>query len=182
MLGSSESKFIRNPSLNSAPSITVKFDLVLLTLFGNGLGLIGLWLMSQHARTWQAQSVDPDIEPGLKIHLRGQYRRRMQMSGILASVGFLLNLSNELLFPWQRLPGLFAVYVLVLLVLLLWLMLLAFLDMLGNRVVHGQALARLRAQQRELEESLIKARRAPGPTHLQTKPPTTDSSSSAEWN
>lgn len=153
----------------------MKPDLIALTLFGNGLGFAGLWLMRWHARVWQQQSADPQLERGLKRHYAGQYRRRMQSSGLLAAIGFLLNLSNEFLFPWQRMPGLFAVYVGLLLILLIWLMLLALADLAGNRVVHGLALARLKDQQRQLEQSLAEFRQQKSASEQPPRPP-------ADWN
>lgn len=131
----------------------MKADLIMLHVVALGISLLGGGMMWRHRAAWIRQQGDPEIEPGERVFLHGQYRRRMQASTMLLILGFMLHASNEFLIPWQKLPLLFFVYVVAMLVLVAWMVVLALGDMFAARLVHQAALDRLREQQRQLEHT-----------------------------
>ncbi len=134
-------------------------ELLILHLMAGSISLFGGLMMWRHQAQWKRQQVDPRIEANEKRFLHGQYRRRMQSSGMVAGLGFLLHASNEHLVAWQRAPAGFFVYVCVMLVLVVWIVLLALADYLASQIVHRTALAKLKEQQQELERTVLDLRR-----------------------
>lgn len=133
-------------------------ELLILHLIAGGITLFGALMMWRHRSVWSQQQVDPQIEPGERRFLQGQYRRRMQSSAMICVLGLLLNASNEHLVAWQKAPAGFFVYVCIMLVLVIWIVLLALTDYLASQIVHRTALARLHEQQRQLEEKVHELR------------------------
>lgn len=132
----------------------MKADLIMLHVVALSITLFGAGLIRWHRSQWIRQQQDPAIEPGERLFLSGQYRRRMQASGMLLLLGILLNASNEFLIPWQKFQPLFFAYVGLMLALVAWMVLLALADLFATRIMHQAALARLREQQRELEHTI----------------------------
>jgi len=134
----------------------VKLDLILLHLFAASISLFGGGLMWWHRAQWVRHQRDPAVEPGERLFLNSQYRRRMQTSAMMATLGVLLHGSNEFLIPWQKLSSQFYFYFYVMLMLMLigWMVLLALADWIATRAIHQAAMARLKEHQRQLEHSV----------------------------
>ena len=62
---------------------------------------IGISLMSSHVRSWRRQQNDPTLEEHDRDYYRRRYRRRMQISAMLAVLGVLIGLGDALL-PFQK--------------------------------------------------------------------------------
>lgn len=122
---------------------------------------LGVWLLRWHVRTWRGQREDDTLSERERRHYRGQFRRRMQISGMLVLIGVLIPV-GDLLIPWQKFPRVFALYWGVVLLILAWIMLLAALDWLSSRMnarAARAALFSLQRKQRELEEEAARLRR-----------------------
>lgn len=132
----------------------MKPDLIMLHVVAAVITLLGGWLMWWHRAQWVQQQLNPQLEPAERLFLKSQYRRRMQASAMLTTLGVLLNGSNEFLIPWQRFPLQFFIYVTMMLVVTAWMVLLAMGDWFATRAVHQAALARLKEHQRHLERTV----------------------------
>lgn len=131
-------------------------DRILAPIFGGLLALAGGVAMWLHARAWRRQQ-DEDLEEPDRVHYRGRYRRRMQVSGLIALVGLMIGLGDALV-PWQKVPTLFAIYWLAVILFATWILVLGLADMFATRAHTQAALARIRSQQRVLERQLAEAR------------------------
>jgi thiol:disulfide interchange protein len=112
------------------------------------------------AMAWSAWLIGPGAIPASDpdfIALRRQSRRRLQVNGLLAMAGVLIILVDAWPAVRQR-PLLFVVMVGVILFLCAWMSLLALADMYSTRRHHRVTAARLRAQQRQLEQELEEIR------------------------
>lgn len=140
-----------NPQLeNWVPSAVASTLLVLASVF----------LIRSHIRTWRERRSDPNLDQADVLHYGGQFRRRLQASGILGIIGVLI-VAGDLLIPWQRAPGIFTLFWLAILTMAGYLMLLAVLDVFAT-AAHGRAaLARLKAQRRQLERQAAELREKP---------------------
>ena len=133
-----------------------------------GLALFGLgsWLVASHIQTRRRHLADPTLEERERIFFQRQFRRRMQASGLLASIGIMIPIGDDLFIPWQHFPRGWAAYLMVLLLLVLWVMILAAMDWLATGVhvrTSRNALARLERKQRELQDELERLRSRHGP-------------------
>ena len=116
---------------------------------------IGVGMMSSHVRGWRRQQSDPTLDERDLVYYRRRYRRRMQISAIIAILGVLIGMGDALL-PFQRrhpLPT--TLYWIGVLLLTGWVMVLGLGD-LWSTVAYGRAeLARVRQKQRELERQVV---------------------------
>jgi hypothetical protein len=116
---------------------------------------IGLSTMASHARSWRRQQSDPALEDRDRVYLQRRYRRRTQMSAILAILGVLIGLGDVLLPFQKRHPVPVSLYWIGVLLLTGWLILLALAD-LSSTIAYGRVeLARVRQKRRELERQVI---------------------------
>lgn len=132
-------------------------------LVGLVLVMMGLGLMRWHLVAWRDQRHDPSITDSERLHYRRRYRRRMQTSGLLALLGVLIG-AGDALIPWQKFPLLFVGWIALMLLLVVWIILLALGDMASTTLHSRGELARVRQQQRALEQRLedLKSRRSNG--------------------
>ncbi|MBW3540014.1 MAG: hypothetical protein KY476_07085 [Planctomycetes bacterium] len=133
-------------------------------LVGGVVAFIGLLMMRHHVIRWRTQKNDPELESGERQHYYARYRRRMQTSGLLALIGPLIVLSDPEILPWRKAPGWYGVYLVCLLCLVVWVILQAVGDMASTKAHSRVSLARIRREQRELEQKLaeLKSRRSNG--------------------
>jgi hypothetical protein len=116
---------------------------------------IGVSMMSSHVRGWRRQQSDPTLDERDLVYYRRRYRRRMQISAIIAILGVLIGMGDALL-PFQRrhpLPT--SLYWIGVLLLTGWVMLLGFGDLLSTAAYGRAELARVRQKQRELERQVV---------------------------
>ena len=125
---------------------------------GGLLVLVGLGLVAAHVRSWRQQKRDPDLAESDRLYLYARVRRRVQTSGMIALLGVLLGVGDQL--PnWQNRPGLFGFYWLGVLLLTGWVMLLALGDFFSTRSHARSSLADIRHKQRELERQVAEFKR-----------------------
>ena len=124
-----------------------------------------IFLVRSHLRTWRKRRNDPDIDQGDMFHYAGQFRRRMQASGLLGVIGVLIA-AGDILIPWRRAPGMFALYWGAILLITAYLILLALADALATAAHTRAALARLRAQRRQLERDAAELKEKPQQSEL----------------
>jgi hypothetical protein len=130
-------------------------------VFGLGAGLV-----TSHLRTRRRHADDPSLDDGERSFFQRQFRRRMQASSLLAVVGILIPIGDDLFVDWQRHQGGWATYWMIVLLLVLWVLVLASLDWLATGVHvrnSRNALSRLERKQRELQEELERLRSRHGP-------------------
>lgn len=133
------------------------------TSVGITLIMLGTFLLRSHARTWQSQKNDPELEDVDRIHYHKRFRRRSQASGIIALLGLLIPAGDILLpmlLPQNQFLALFAVLFWgAVLLLTLWVIILGFADMLSTSAHARVALNRVQRKQRELQQQLAEIRR-----------------------
>lgn len=117
-------------------------------------------LIRSHLRTWRQRQSDPEIDPGDLLHYSGQFRRRMQASSLLGVIGLMIG-AGDMLIPWPRFPRFFALYWGAILLLTGYLILLAMADALATAAHTRAALARIRAQRRQLERNAAELKERP---------------------
>jgi hypothetical protein len=140
-----------NPQLENWVPTAVASTLLILS---SGL------LIRSHFRTWRKRRRDPELNQADMLHYSGQFRRRLQASAILGLIGVLMA-AGDLLVPWHRAPKMFAIFWVAILIMAGYLMLLAVLDVFAT-AAHGRAaLARLKAQRRQLEREAAELREKP---------------------
>jgi hypothetical protein len=134
---------------------------------GVSLVVLGLLFMRWHILEWRREKTDSSLDPGDLLHYHARYRRRMQTSGMLVVVGFLIPLMDWLLEERQVIPATLVGFLIF--ALIGWIFLMAFGDMLSTRTHSHVALAKVRQKQRELERQLaeLKSRETNG--HSNTK-------------
>lgn len=120
---------------------------------GGVLALIGLALVTAHLRTRKRTQNDPKLNDAARAHLGKRFRRRLQASGLIAVLGVLIGVGDQLPILRQK-PALFGVYWLAVLLMTLWVMLLGVGDYFATRTHGHVALARLRTKQKELEREI----------------------------
>jgi len=124
------------------------------------LVVVGVLMMRAHCRTWARQQGDQGLNQWDRKRLGSRFRRRMQMSGMIALMGVMLGFGDALI--WQQDLEVIAVYWIVVICLGGWLLLLGMGDLASVRVDSKQARAELReigTQRQELEAELAKMRR-----------------------
>ena len=120
---------------------------------------IGLFMIRGHLRGWTERLSEGITDPADLLHYQSQYRRRIQTSALIAIIGVLIFVGDLI---GQRIGAqLFGVYWVIVLSLVAYLMVLAVLDGLATASHTRAALARLRAQRRQLERSAAELRERP---------------------
>ena len=125
---------------------------------GGILIVVGAVLMRSHAKVWRLQKNDSQLEFDDRSYYYARYRRRMQTSGMIALLGFLIPLGDALFHP-KVAPLWVTLYWIAVLLLAGWVIVMGLGDW-ASTVAHTRAsLARIRQKQRELEQQLSQIRR-----------------------
>jgi hypothetical protein len=124
-----------------------------------GLVAIGVFMIRGHLRSWAARQAEGISDPADLLHYHSQFRRRVQTSALIALIGVLIFVGDVI--SKQIGPGLFGVYWIGVLALVGYLVLLAILDGLATATHTRAALARLRAQRRQLERHAAELKERP---------------------
>ena len=139
-------------------------DAIISLSMGVALVAFGSMMLRWHFQSWAQHKADPHLDERDLFHFGRQFRRRLQISGLLVLLGVLIP-AGDLLVPWQRFPRAFVIFWMVLVLIALWIMMLAALDWLSGRVYarkHESALANLRQHQQELEQEVARLRQQRG--------------------
>jgi hypothetical protein len=120
---------------------------------------IGVFMIRGHRRSWAQRQSEGITDPADLLHYYGQFRRRMQTSALIAVIGVLILVGD--LIGKQIGARLFGFYWIIVLSLVAYLMLLAVLDGLATAAHTRSALARLRAQRRQLERHAAELKERP---------------------
>ena len=125
-------------------------------IFGGGLIIISVVL---GIFVWRARrELEPMLEhdDGARLHADRQFRRRMQVSAMLATVGVLIPFGDQFDQAFIARPLLFLAWMASVFVLVIWMVLMALADWLST-VTHSEiAKARLRFERRDLENQIRK--------------------------
>jgi hypothetical protein len=113
---------------------------------------IGMGVYVWRARRALDQLVESD--PQARQHADRQFRRRMQVSVMLGTVGILIPLGDQLENVFVKRPVLFLAWVSCVLLLVVWMILMALGDWLSTVTYSAIARSRLRYERRELEEEI----------------------------
>ena len=116
-----------------------------------------IWLFS-HVIARRKQLADQSLDEQEHAFLDRRYRRRMQTSIILLIIGILIPIGDQWL-PWERAPGWFTIYWVVILLATMWVVFRAIGDLALTRFHSRASLARVRQKQRELQEELERIKR-----------------------
>jgi hypothetical protein len=116
-----------------------------------GLGVV---LIVSHVRTWHDQRTDPALDEADRLYYQRRFRRRVQVSGMLALIGVLIAVGDTLL-PLQRQPLWTTLYWIGVLLLLGWVILLGFGDFWSTAARAKIEMARMRQRRRELERQIV---------------------------
>ncbi len=95
-----------------------------------------------------------DGDEGAKLHANRQFRRRMQVSFMLAFVGAMIATGDQLDKFFGQRPAMFLVWVGAIMILTLWMVLMALGDWLSTITYSEIAKAKLRFERRVLEEQI----------------------------
>jgi hypothetical protein len=129
------------PALHWIPSLLVCVSLV----------TIGVFMIRGHIRGWAERQAEGITDPADLLHYHSQYRRRIQTSALIVIIGVLVFVGDVISKPIG--VRLFGIYWAVVLALVAYLIVLAILDGLSTASHTRAALARLRAQRRQLERN-----------------------------
>jgi hypothetical protein len=110
---------------------------------------IGGLLIRSHLRTWSQRQSEEWADQSDRLHYEGQLRRRIQTSALMALIGVLIFVGDVI--GKQLGPKFIGYYWIVVLGLVCYLVVLAVLDGLATATHTRAAIARLRAQRRQLE-------------------------------
>lgn len=130
--------------------------------FGAGLILLGLWLIRWHRQTWKENDRAEAPDDRSRRHYRTQFRRRVQISGLLVLLGVMIPLGDWLMVQRKN-PQTIAIFWMMVLAITFWIMLLALVDWLLTRMhvrATRAALSGLARQQRELEAEVDRLRKS----------------------
>jgi threonine/homoserine/homoserine lactone efflux protein len=120
-------------------------------IFGLLLVIGGAVMLWMHLRTWRSRRDDSSLSGEDRQYYRRQFRRRIQVSGLVIVIGILLPIMDVEDFG-KNYPGWWTACIMLVLGLSLWIMFLAWGDLVSTRTYSRAALSRLREQQRELEQ------------------------------
>lgn len=120
---------------------------------------IGVFMIRGHFRGWAERQAEGITDPADLLHYHNQFRRRVQTSALIVIIGVLVFVGD--LISNQIGPQLFGVYWVAVLALVAYLIVLAILDGLSSASHTRAALARLRAQRRQLERSAAELKERP---------------------
>jgi uncharacterized iron-regulated membrane protein len=102
---------------------------------------------------WRYRRPDSEADDLSRQHAARQLRRRLQVSALLALIGILIPLGDQLPL-FRQAPVAFVFFWAAVLLLTAWIGLLALADFASARAYHRVANIRLRQARRELEEQL----------------------------
>ena len=127
---------------------------------------LGVLLMRSHRIAWKRQQNDSSLDEGERTYLQRRYRRRMQTSGLIATLGLLIP-AGAALMVWKTDVVLMTCYWIAVLLLTVWVAVMGAGDLAATGAHTRVALDRLRAQQQALEQQLeeIKTRGSNGRKH-----------------
>ncbi len=120
----------------------------------------GLLILVAGVSVWYQQRLrvlPADADDLARLHAERQYRRRLQVAAMLATVGILIPLGDNLPF-FRQAPVAFVMYWAAVLMLTGWIALLAIADLASTRAYHGRATRSLQRQREELEDQLARFR------------------------
>jgi hypothetical protein len=120
---------------------------------------IGVFMIRGHFRGWAERQAEGITDPADLLHYHSQFRRRIQTSALIAIIGVLVFVGDLISKPIGA--KLFGVYWMIVLALVAYLIVLAILDGLATASHTRAALARLRAQRRQLERNAAELRERP---------------------
>lgn len=115
------------------------------------LALGSVWFLRQRYQS----VVEPDEQA--QAFAARQYRRRLQVAGMLGLIGILIPLGDALPL-FRQAPVAFFFYWMAVLLLTAWMVLLALADMASARAHFGSTGRKLQQQQRELEAEIRRIR------------------------
>jgi hypothetical protein len=148
------------PPLHSWILPPIVNDIYASLAFGTLLVVVGAGMLRWHVKTWRGHQRESVLEERELRHYRHQFRRRMQVGGLLILLGVLIPVGDGLMMLRKQ-PGLIAGFWIVVLLVTLWMMLLAALDWVSSRA-HLRAmrasLAGLERKRRELEAEVDRLR------------------------
>ena len=136
-------------------------------VFGAVLVAVGLLMIRSHRRAWARQQDEAGLSREDRTRLFLRYRRRVQMSGMIAVLGIMLGGGDALI--WGQGLVVATVYWVVVIGLGVWLLLLGIADLASVRIGSRDARNELRQiseKRKELEAELeeIQRRRSNGET------------------
>jgi predicted membrane protein len=119
------------------------------------LVIASLWMMKMHIRTWRTAQADEAREPHEVNHLRRQFRRRMQTSGILGLLGIAILVGHFIQPPMASVVV--VIYWATVLLMVAWILVLACFDAISTQLHLGRMQRRNESQQALLEAKLRRA-------------------------
>lgn len=123
----------------------------------------GVAMMLAHQRAWARQRVEPGLKDWDRRRMAARFRRRMQISGMLAIIGVMVGVGDTQI--WKLGPIVSTVYWIAVLVAGMWLLLLGLGDLAAVRVdsrMTREELQRIGDRRRELESQVEQLRRSGG--------------------
>jgi hypothetical protein len=123
-------------------------------LVGSGMIVVSAALVLRHRAAWR-RSIEQDASDDERRFARGQWRRRVQTSGMVGIVGVMIGAG-----PWVQGPWVVVCYWIGAVLLVAWMLLLAIADVLATRM-HFSRLSRDHVVEHlRLHAELRRARRA----------------------
>jgi hypothetical protein len=135
-------------------------DIKLSLAFGAALMIAGGALFRWHFAAWDAYSRDEALADRERNFYRAQFRRRVQVAGLIVLMGILVPLLDFVIS--KRLPKLFTALAFGILIVTGWIIILAALDWLSMRVFDRSTRSNLESlarKRRELEEEVERLRK-----------------------
>lgn len=135
-------------------------------MVGLSVLMLGAGLVLSHIRTRRRNLADSTLEEREQLYLQRQFRRRIQASSLLALIGIMIPIGDDLWIRWERHHKAWAAYWMLVLALVTWVLLLAALDWLATGAhvrASRNAIAKLERKQFELQQELERLRGRHGP-------------------
>ena len=135
-------------------------------IFGGLLVLVSIAMLLYIQRSLRASETSSPADELFLNHAQRQYRRRMQIGGMLGLIGVLIAVGDRFENLFKAKPLLFVLWVLGLLALTVWAVLLALGDWLSTMALSSVTKVQLRHERRELELELERyhaAKKNPAP-------------------
>jgi hypothetical protein len=135
-------------------------DIKVSLAFGAALMIAGGALFRWHFAAWDGYRRDATLADRERNFYRTQFRRRVQVAGLIVLMGILVPLLDFVIS--KRLPNMFTALTFGILLVTGWIMILAALDWLSMRVFNRSvrsSLESLAQKRRELEEEVERLRK-----------------------
>ena len=129
-------------------------------IFGAVLVAVGLLMIRSHRRAWARQQDEAGLTREDRSRLFLRYRRRLQMSGMIAVLGVMLGVGDALI--WSQGLVVATVYWIVVIGVGVWLLLLGVADLASVRIGSRDArdeVRQIREKRKELEAELEELQR-----------------------